>query len=120
MLAAQLLKYSHIAGDFSEVTRALDRRCYPHTGSGRLNWCVSSSPSLSVRLSIQDETLDIAQGVAHYHVDLLICSFNWESGGEHGPYGTLSYAYTNSVPEQHALYPSDQYMDTKCVMPVGQ
>ncbi len=90
VLTAQLLKYSHIARDFSEVTRALDCRCYPHTGSRGLLWCLSSSPSLSVRRSIQDETMDIAQGVAHYHVDLLICSFSWESGGEHGPYDTLS------------------------------
>ncbi len=37
----------------SEVVRALDGRCYPHTGNGEIRWCFSSSLSLSVGFSIQ-------------------------------------------------------------------
>ncbi len=39
------------------------------------------------------------------------------------PYGTPSYAYTNSVPDQQSLYPDGQHtlaFYIKCVPPVGQ
>ncbi len=61
------------ARDNSEVARALHRRCYPHTGSDGRCWYLSSSLSLSVGLSIQDEAMDVTwstpQG-APYHADV--------------------------------------------------
>ncbi len=38
----------------SEFARALNWRCYPHTGNGEHSWCLSCSPSLSVEFSVQD------------------------------------------------------------------
>ncbi len=42
---------------------------------------------------------------------------------ERGVYGTPSWAYTDSVPDQHSIYPGGQHtlaFYTKCVMPEGQ
>ncbi len=74
---AQLLKKSawllHLIGDKASLAaRALSRRCYPHTGSGGHRWCLGSSLSLFVRLSISDEDMDVARSTpqgAHYHED---------------------------------------------------
>ncbi len=49
------------ARDSCEGPRALNRRCYPHTGNGRHNWCLSSSQSLSVGFSIQDEAMNVGR-----------------------------------------------------------
>ncbi len=49
--------------------------CYPHTGHGGLNCCLSSSLSLSVGFSIQDKARDVArsapQGAHYYHADVI-------------------------------------------------
>ncbi len=47
------------ARNICEDERAQNRRCYPHTGNGAFNWCMSSRPSLLVGLSIQDEDIDV-------------------------------------------------------------
>ncbi len=57
------------ARDRSEVARALNRRCYPHTGNGGHSWYLSSGLSLPVRFFTQDEGMDIAR--THYHVDFI-------------------------------------------------
>ncbi len=60
--------------DSSEVARSLKRYCYPHTGNGGNRWCLSSSLSLSVGFSIQDEAMDVARSApqgAHYHADVI-------------------------------------------------
>ncbi len=62
------------AHDDSEVVRALNQRCYPHTGSGGHRWCLSSSLFLSVGFSTQDEAMDVARSAplgAHYHADVI-------------------------------------------------
>ncbi len=63
-----------VARDSSEVARALSQRCYPNTGNDWHSWCLSSSLSLSVGFSIQDETIDVSrfapQG-AHYHAGVI-------------------------------------------------
>ncbi len=80
-LRAQLLKESawllHLIGDKAPLaTRDSSGLlcCYPHTGHGGLNCCLSSSLSLSVGFYIQDEAMDVArfapQG-AHCHVDVI-------------------------------------------------
>ncbi len=51
------------AHDNSEVARALNRRCYPHTGNGGHSWCLSSSLSLLVGFSTLDEAMDAARYV---------------------------------------------------------
>ncbi len=61
------------ARDSSEVARALNLRCYPHTGNGGHRWCLSSSLSLSVGFSIQDEAMTVirpAPWEAYYHADV--------------------------------------------------
>ncbi len=61
------------ARDSSEVARSLRQRCYPHTGSDGQSWCWSSSLSLPVGLSIQDEAMDVARSTpqgAPYHADV--------------------------------------------------
>ncbi len=83
---AQLLKKSawllHLIGDkapptaldSSEVARTVNRRCYPHIGNDGHNWCLSSSLSLSIGFSIQDETMDVARSApqgSHYHADVI-------------------------------------------------
>ncbi len=62
------------ARDSSEVTRALNQRCYPYPRNGGFNWCLGSSPSLSVGFSIQDEALGVARSAprgGHYHADFI-------------------------------------------------
>ncbi len=83
---AQLLKKStwllHLIGDkappavrdSSEVTRAVNRHCHSHTRNGGHSWCLSTSPSLSIGFSIQDEAMDAARSAphgAHYYVDVI-------------------------------------------------
>ncbi len=58
--------------------------------------------------------MDVAQPVpqeAHYHVGVI----NWELIREHGVYGTLGKAYTNSVADQHSLYPVGRHNFTPYV-----
>ncbi len=50
-----------MARDRSEVARALKQLFYPRTGNGGHRWCLSSSLSLLVGFSIQDETTDVAR-----------------------------------------------------------
>ncbi len=60
--------------DSSEVARALNQRCYPHTGNCGHRWCLSSSPSLSVGLSIQNDAMYVARSApqgAQYHADVI-------------------------------------------------
>ncbi len=62
------------AHDDSEVVRALNQRCYPHTGNGGHSWCLSSSISLSVGFSVQGEAMDVARSAqqrAHYHAGVV-------------------------------------------------
>ncbi len=50
------------------------KSCYPHTGNGGHSWCLSSSLSLSVGFSIQDEAMDVARSApqgAHYHAGVI-------------------------------------------------
>ncbi len=90
---AQLLMKSawllHLIGDGArnndEVARALNQRCYLHSGNGGYSWCLSSSLPKSVGFPIQDEAMDVAQSApqgAQYHVGdvllligLLMCKF---------------------------------------------
>ncbi len=53
------------ARDSSEVARALNQRYYPQTGNGGHSWYLSSNLSLSVKLSIQDEAMDVARSEAY-------------------------------------------------------
>ncbi len=79
----------------------------PQTGNGGHIWCLSSSPSLSVGFSNQDETMGVvwsASHGAHYHATLFICSLDWGLTREHGV-----KACTNSVPKQHSLYPGGRH-----------
>ncbi len=77
----------------------------PRTGNGEHGWCLSSSLFLSVGFSIQDEAMDVAlsapQGLTTIR-PLFTCFL--KKG--HGVYVTPGWAYTNSVPNQHSLYPS--------------
>ncbi len=60
--------------DSSEVARSKKQRCYPHTGNSGRRWCLSSSLSLSVGFSIQDEAMDVARSTpqgAHYHANVI-------------------------------------------------
>ncbi len=57
------------ARDRSEAARALNRICNPHP-----NWCLSSSQSLSVGFSVQDEAMDVARSApqgAQCHADVI-------------------------------------------------
>ncbi len=53
-----------------------DWHCYPYTGNGVYSWWLSSSPSLSVGFSIQDEAMNAEDNNAnllsvqphYYHV----------------------------------------------------
>ncbi len=59
----------------SEVARALDGRCYSHTGNGELSWCLSSSLPLSVGFSIQDGAINIVRSSpqgGHYCGDAIL------------------------------------------------
>ncbi len=51
------------------------RDSYPHTGNGCHSLCLSSSLSLLVGFSIQDEAMDVArsapQGAHYYHEDVI-------------------------------------------------
>ncbi len=61
------------ARDSSEVGRALKQRCYPDTANGGYRWCLSSSLSLSVGFSIQDEAMAVARSASQgalYHADV--------------------------------------------------
>ncbi len=52
----------------------LNGHCYPHTGNGGHSWCLSSSLSLLVGFSIQDEAIDVARPApqeAAYHSDVI-------------------------------------------------
>ncbi len=50
------------ARNSNEVAGTLHRRCYPHTRNGGQNWSLSSSSlSLSVRIPIQDEAIDVGR-----------------------------------------------------------
>ncbi len=44
-----------------EVGRALNQCYYPQTVKGGHIWCLGSSPSISVELSIQDEAMNVAR-----------------------------------------------------------
>ncbi len=60
------LPTSPTARDSADVARG---RCYPHTGNGGHSRCLSSSLSLSVGYSIQDEAMGVARSApqgAHY------------------------------------------------------
>ncbi len=62
--------------DSNEVASTLNRRCKSHTRNGGLSGCLSSSLSLLVGFSIQDETMVVARSApqgALYHADV-----NWE------------------------------------------
>ncbi len=110
-------KASPAARNSSEVARALNWRCYPHTGNGGLIWFLSSSLSLSV-----DVAWSTPQGLTTMRT-LFICSLNWELTKEHGVDGAPGKAYTNSVTDQHSLYPGRQHtlaFFTKCATPVEQ
>ncbi len=51
-----------------------------------------------------------------------VCLLNWELTRNHGADGAPGLVYTNSVPDQHSLYPGGQHtlaLFTKCVTPVG-
>ncbi len=66
----------------------LNRRNCPHTRNSGLSWCLSSSLSLSVGLSTQDEVMDVTrfalQG-AHYHADVIYLSpLTWNNEGNMG------------------------------------
>ncbi len=91
------------ARDNSEVAHALNRRCYPHTGNGGHSWCLSSSLSLSVGFSIQDETMDAARsapGEAHYLTDVIFVFLKLGL-----KISILSKVYANSVPDQLSVHP---------------
>ncbi len=63
-----------VARDISEVARALNQCFYPRTGNGGHSWCLSSSLSLLVGFSLQDEAMDVARSApqgAQYHVDVI-------------------------------------------------
>ncbi len=50
-------------------------------------------------------------------------SLNWEVRREHGVYGILGQAYTNSIPDYHSSLPVGQHtltLYTKCDMSVGR
>ncbi len=57
------------ARDRSEVARAKNQRCHPHTRSDGHGWCLSSSLSLLVGFSIQDVARSSPQG-GYYHADV--------------------------------------------------
>ncbi len=64
--------------DSSQVTCALNRLRYPHTGNGGHNWCLGSTLFLSVGFSIQDEAMDAARSApqgARCHVDIIACCY---------------------------------------------
>ncbi len=49
-----------------------NRYCFPQTDNGVLSWSLSSSPSWSVGLSIQDKAMDVTRSApqgSHYHAD---------------------------------------------------
>ncbi len=57
--------------DSSEAAHILSRHGYPQSGSSGLRWCLSSSLSLSVGFSIQDEAMDVAYSALQYECNLL-------------------------------------------------
>ncbi len=67
--------------DSSEVARAQNQRCYPHTGNGGHSLCLSSSLSLSVGSSVQGEAMDVARsaplGLTTMET-VFTCFLNWE------------------------------------------
>ncbi len=62
------------ASDCCVVARALNRRCYTHTGNSGFIWCLGYSLSSSVGFPTQDETMDAARSApldAHYHGNVI-------------------------------------------------
>ncbi len=62
------------ARNSSEVARAWKQRCYPHTGNCGHSSSLSSSLSVSVGFSIQNEAMDVARSApqrGHYHVEVI-------------------------------------------------
>ncbi len=55
-----------VSSDSSEVARTSIRRYYPDTGNGGHGWCLSSSISLTMGCSTQDEAHE-----AHYHAGIM-------------------------------------------------
>ncbi len=64
------------ARDRSEIAPALSRRCYPHAENSEHSWCLSSSLSLSVGFSINDEAMVVARFMQQR--TLFTCSFKLE------------------------------------------
>ncbi len=104
-----------VAHDSGNVARTLDQRCYPHTGNGGYRWCLSSSLSWSVGLSIQDEAHGCCPARAtrgsipcrrYLRVPL--------NGNEEGSKGLMVLAHANSVPD-----PVGQHTLTFYTTPVG-
>ncbi len=54
-------KGSSAVRDGSEVVITLTRCCYSHTEKSGHSWCLTSSLSLSVGFTIQDEAVDVAR-----------------------------------------------------------
>ncbi len=55
----------HAPRDSSEGARALKQRCYPHTGNGGHHRRLSSSLSLPIGFSFQDEAIDVDRSAPH-------------------------------------------------------
>ncbi len=91
--------------DSSEVARTFNRRYCAHIGSDGHSWGLTTSMSLSVGFSIQDEAMDVARSAPLPCGRYLLVSL---AGNKEGPNGTLSKAYINSVPDQRSLYPVRQ------------
>ncbi len=51
----------HLIGDKAPPALEVTPRCYPHTGNDRYSWGLSSSSSLSVEFSTQDEAVYVAR-----------------------------------------------------------
>ncbi len=104
-------KASPAGSDSNDVARALNRRCYPHTGNGGLSLCLSSSQSLSIGFVIHEKPMDVArfapQGLTAIRT-LYIFFLNWEITREHGVDGAPDKTYTNSIPDQRSFYPGGQ------------
>ncbi len=96
-------KASPAARDSSEVARALNQRGCPHTGNGGHSWCLSSSLSLPVGFSIQDEATDVARSTpqgAHFHavVIFLLLQLGIKKGARALWYSELSLHQFGSRP----------------------
>ncbi len=86
-------------------------------------WCLSSSLSLSVGFSIQDEAMDVSQSVpqgAHFHADIIyfLPSMGIKKGASALWYSELSLHQLGSHPQ--SLYPDGHHTLAfyfKCVPP---